>query len=165
MLRPKLINLLTEKPAPRDYIYIGRAMSNYSLPESKWANPFKIARDEDRVEAIEKYREHLLNSPQLLRALPELAGQTIACWCTPKPCHGDILALFCENLRGPATKQMRAMCMDHIGEEDERKALAWAIAQDHLPSDVHDWNDAPIADCVKFILRDVGKREAQGTLF
>jgi hypothetical protein len=47
--------------------------------------------DGTRAEVIAKYREYLLNSPELLEQLPELQGKVLACWCTPKPCHGDVL--------------------------------------------------------------------------
>jgi len=64
-------------------IYIGRP--------SKWGNPFTIGPDGTRTEVIEKYRQYLLNKPELLADLPELKGKTLGCWCVPKPCHGDIL--------------------------------------------------------------------------
>lgn len=41
-------------------------------------------------EAIEKYKEHL-HSSGLIRDIHELKGKDLVCWCTPGPCHGDIL--------------------------------------------------------------------------
>ena len=64
-------------------IYIGRP--------SKWGNPFSIGKDGTREEVIEKYREYILNKPELLKSLPELKGKILGCWCDPKPCHGDVL--------------------------------------------------------------------------
>lgn len=64
-------------------IYIGRP--------SKWGNPYKIGRDGTRKEVIEKYKFHVLASPDLVAALPELKGKILGCWCKPKLCHGDVL--------------------------------------------------------------------------
>lgn len=70
------------KKKPYD-IYIGRP--------SKWGNPYVIGKDGSRDEVIEKYEQHVRTSPILMRALPELVGKTLGCWCPPKKCHGDVL--------------------------------------------------------------------------
>lgn len=70
------------KKEPYD-IYIGRP--------SKWGNPFEIGKDGTREEVIAKYEKWIRTQPELLQALPELVGKTLGCWCSPKPCHGDIL--------------------------------------------------------------------------
>ncbi len=31
-----------------------------------------------------------------MKALPELKDKTIACWCHPKACHGDVLAALAD---------------------------------------------------------------------
>jgi polynucleotide 5'-kinase involved in rRNA processing len=71
---------------------------------SKWGNPFthkdgtmakfKVA---TREEAIEKYREYILNNEELMSSLDELKGKVLGCWCKPKACHGDILVELIEN--------------------------------------------------------------------
>lgn len=71
------------KRAPYD-VYIGRP--------SKWGNPFVIGKDGDRARVIQKYREWLIQQPNLMAALPELKGKTLGCWCSPQACHGDVLA-------------------------------------------------------------------------
>ena len=58
---------------------------------SKWGNPFKIGRDGTREEVIAKYREWMLGNEELLEALPELKGKDLYCFCSPLPCHADIL--------------------------------------------------------------------------
>lgn len=65
-------------------VYIGRP--------SKWGNPFAIGRDGTRVEVIEKYRARIMQQPYLLAALHELKDKRLGCWCSPKACHGDVLA-------------------------------------------------------------------------
>ena len=70
------------KRAPHD-VYVGRP--------SKWGNPFEIGKDGTREEVIAKYEAHLLATPALMDALPELRGKTLGCWCAPRACHADIL--------------------------------------------------------------------------
>jgi hypothetical protein len=67
-------------------IYVGRP--------TKWGNPFEIGKDGDRKEVINKYREYLLSSPELMSDLHELKDKILGCWCAPKACHGDVLAYW-----------------------------------------------------------------------
>lgn len=78
-MNEKVVHCKTE---PYD-IYIGRP--------SKWGNPFAIGPDGDRDEVIRKYKEWIETKPELLKALPELRGKVLGCWCKPEPCHGDVL--------------------------------------------------------------------------
>ena len=64
-------------------MYIGRP--------SKWGNPFVIGKDGTRAEGIAKYEAWLRTRPELIAALPELHGKVLGCWCSPLPCHGDVL--------------------------------------------------------------------------
>lgn len=64
-------------------IFVGRP--------SKWGNPFKKGRDGTLREVLRKYREHILASPELMAALPELKGRRLACFCVPSPCHAQVL--------------------------------------------------------------------------
>lgn len=73
-------------------IYIGRP--------SKWGNPFTHLSDRktraayivrSREEAIERYEEYLFSSG-LAADIEELRGKVLGCWCSPKACHGDVLA-------------------------------------------------------------------------
>lgn len=65
-------------------VYIGRP--------SKWGNPFEIGKDGTRAEVIRKYRKWLRKQPGLMKAIRQLKGKVLGCWCHPKPCHGDVLA-------------------------------------------------------------------------
>ena len=65
-------------------------------PRSRWAtvaawHSFVIGRDGTREHVIEMYEIHLRHSPDLIAALPELAGKRLGCHCKPLPCHGDVL--------------------------------------------------------------------------
>jgi hypothetical protein len=77
-------------------VYIGRAC--YGWPESKWHNPFRIGHDGSRLQVIRMYRDYVLNSPELLAALPELKNKVLGCWCENLPCHGDVLVDLVKNL-------------------------------------------------------------------
>lgn len=74
-------------------VYIGRkcTMGGWNLPESKWANPFSIKECGSAKEAVRRYDEYIRQNPELLKALPELKGKRLGCWCSPNPCHGDVL--------------------------------------------------------------------------
>jgi hypothetical protein len=78
--------------APADLVYIGRrwTMGHWDLPQHPFYNPKK--RDGTRAEIMEKYRAYLLERPDLLDQVSALRGKTLACWCAPELCHGDILA-------------------------------------------------------------------------
>jgi len=65
-------------------VYIGRP--------SKWGNPFVIGKDGDRAEVIAKYRAWGQARGLDKAAKAELKGKVLACWCSPLPCHGDVLA-------------------------------------------------------------------------
>ena len=75
------------KKEPYD-VYIGRP--------SLWGNPFQIGRDGTRAEVIAKYRSYILGKPELLQQLEGLRGKTLACWCKPQACHGDVLVELLE---------------------------------------------------------------------
>jgi len=71
-------------------VYCGRAMPDRNLPESPWANPFRIGSDGDRDEVIRKHRVWLFEHPQLAaRVKEELYGKILGCWCAPQRCHCD----------------------------------------------------------------------------
>ena len=59
-------------------------------------NPFRIGKHGDRGAVIALYRRELWRGIRAGEiALADLAarsGETLACWCAPEPCHGDVLA-------------------------------------------------------------------------
>lgn len=57
-----------------------------------WGNPYKIPQHGDRAAVIERYRTYLAGTPTLLEQIPDLKGRALSCWCSPLPCHGDVLA-------------------------------------------------------------------------
>ena len=79
-------------------VYIGRNSAGAPKGTStEWGNPFQMKNnsDSERNRVIEEYREWLTAKPDLIaKAQRELKGKVLACWCAPKPCHGDVLAEF-----------------------------------------------------------------------
>lgn len=98
-MRPRVWNKHRDKgKIPPGAIYVGRP--------SKWGNPFPIGPIKcghpdcgpgahgviTREMAIAQYRNWLAG---MLKADPEflapLRGKDLVCWCSPKPCHADVI--------------------------------------------------------------------------
>ncbi len=75
---------------PENAVYIGRG--------SKWGNPYIIGVDGNRMLCIQKYKEYIMQKPELLACLPELLGKNLVCYCKPQPCHGDVLIDLVDDL-------------------------------------------------------------------
>lgn len=99
---PKVVHC---KIAPAgSFIYVGRGQG------SKWGNPFghkkgTLAKYKVRTikEAISSYEAWLETQPDLIAALPELAGHDLGCWCVIKghePCHARVLLRRANNKEG-----------------------------------------------------------------
>ena len=85
----RVVNLYNEKYD----VYIGRAGRG---KDGKWGNKFYKG---TREENIANYEHWLLTHPdgkKLMKALPELLGKRLGCFCKPKACHGDILKKHAE---------------------------------------------------------------------
>lgn len=75
-------------------VYIGRG--------SRWGNPFKIGIDGSRQQVIDLYEQWLINQPELVAALRDLAEKTLGCWCAPHPCHGEVLVRLASRVPVPS---------------------------------------------------------------
>lgn len=106
-MKPPVQNLKEWMCDPQN-VYIGRrgvvfvddprgGKMRWPPTDSVWANPFKVAKDDDasRNECIERYRQHLRNKMDAGEITKEmildLRGNTLGCWCKPLACHGDVL--------------------------------------------------------------------------
>jgi Domain of unknown function (DUF4326) len=76
-------------------VYIGRGRDPRTGEPGRWGNPFRIGRDGERDEVIERYRRWLWEKIESdcidLAELASLHGKALGCWCAPEPCHGDVL--------------------------------------------------------------------------
>ena len=105
-IRPKYADLKEWMNDPQN-VYIGRRGvvfidgMRYPKQDSIWANPYKIGKDGDRKEVINRYKNHinfLIESNQITKQqLFNLNGKTLGCWCKPDLCHGDILVQLISN--------------------------------------------------------------------
>jgi hypothetical protein len=86
---------------PASAIYIGRG--------SKWGNPFRIGINCDRATVIARHERWLADQHNLLRALDELRSRDLLCWCSPLPCHGDLLMRLANATRDERIAWWRAV--------------------------------------------------------
>ena len=89
----------------------------YNLDRSKvipidrrsiFGNPFKVGKDGTREEVIRKYKKYFYRRIQedtkFKAAVYKLKSETLGCiecmglgcWCTPLPCHGDVIIEYLE---------------------------------------------------------------------
>lgn len=93
---------------PKTVIYVARP--NLSIPPAiksryhQFANPFKNP-NRKRSDIIRAYKAYLLACPSLVaEAKALLKGKHLACWCSPLPCHADVL-LEIANSDGDSAKK------------------------------------------------------------
>jgi hypothetical protein len=88
-------------------VYIGRACPRAADPRcrvsSEWCNCFRVGRDTKTAGgSLRRYermlRAYLANNPDAVPRLLALRGKRLGCWCTPEPCHGDVLVRVIEEL-------------------------------------------------------------------
>ncbi len=91
-------------------VYIGR--SNKRFVDAPWGNPFLIGEHGSREQVISLFRNYLIRNPELIIRVPELAGQRLGCWCAPRPCHGDVLAEYADNLHWLWNETLNAVEVD-----------------------------------------------------
>lgn len=80
---------------------IGRAnggnshLLNTDVDEPGWlGNPFPLSEGYSREKSISRYREAFrerLQTDAFRVAVNSLQGKTLACYCRPKACHGDVI--------------------------------------------------------------------------
>lgn len=97
--------VINQKDAPEgwindpQYVYIGRGYLGF--PPSVWGNPFTLQKESERASVLVAYLNWVhpqLEQPLVRSAIRGLRGKILVCWCWPKLCHGDILALLADAL-------------------------------------------------------------------
>ena len=98
-IRPKYKNLKEWISDPQN-VYIGRKgvvfidNERYPKKDSLWCNPYKITKDNNRKDVLEKYETYIrkkIKDENLYEELEKLRSKRLGCWCHPESCHGDIL--------------------------------------------------------------------------
>jgi hypothetical protein len=88
----KIWHLVVHRSKKPYDVYIGRP-SKYGNPWSHKEGTLAEFKVENRSEAIEKYEEWIRSQPEMMAMIKlELKGRVLSCWCSPKLCHGHILA-------------------------------------------------------------------------
>ncbi len=86
---------------PNKWLYIGRLNISYGLSGSPLANPFIIDANHSRSAVIKLYHSWLWSKihsadPTVMAALNHLVNDdeiVLVCWCSPAPCHGEVLII------------------------------------------------------------------------
>jgi hypothetical protein len=59
-------------------------------PPEQMGHPVRH-RTRSRADVIAKYRAWFVTQPERMKALDELRGRDLVCFCAPAACHGDLL--------------------------------------------------------------------------
>jgi hypothetical protein len=86
-----LVNLHRVKPGEYDDLqYIDR--------RTEFGNPFRLEADggqHTREESVRRYavdfHDRLARDAEFRRAVEDLRGSTLGCWCSPLSCHGHVI--------------------------------------------------------------------------
>ena len=88
-------------------IYCGRAPKHAGnwIKESVLHNPFKLKNESERVSVLLQFREYFNCLPQkdnFVKRLKEIHDKygelNLACWCSPKMCHCNVIKEEVEKL-------------------------------------------------------------------
>ena len=104
--------------------YIGRKGKGQS---GYFGNPYKGENREDNVKLFRKYfYDRLKNDPHFAKRVHQLQGKRLGCFCSPKLCHGDIIADYLNNL--PEIKPVKLAVVGSRDFEDYefmKEMLQW----------------------------------------
>jgi hypothetical protein len=87
-------------------VYIGRSdgrhMNNTDIGDDGWlGNPYRLEEGYSRTEAVnrfeEDFHERIDADVKFRAAVEDLKGETLACHCKPKACHGDVIVRYLED--------------------------------------------------------------------
>lgn len=99
MGRTTVIHIQDRQPGD---VYIGRA--GRGEDDGYFGNPYTITGSWTRPMVIEAYRGYFENRIQtdaeFKRRVLRLRGKRLVCFCAPEPCHGDVIAEWCESQPG-----------------------------------------------------------------
>lgn len=92
---PRVLNRRYNEPTD-ETVYIGRG-SPYGNMFSHLENTKATHSVSSREEALKAYEDFFLDLPieEREKIQNELKGKDLECFCSPNPCHGDILTKYC----------------------------------------------------------------------
>lgn len=93
------------KDAPKDwktnsdYVYIGRAGKGL---DGYFGNPYRLYNEEEREECLVRYQkwffETIEKDQEFKERILNLKDKILVCFCSPKLCHGDIIADYVNSI-------------------------------------------------------------------
>ena len=82
-------------------VYIGRP--------SLYGNPFAIGPDGTRKQVLQKFQQYfddrMARDTAYRKAVLDLKGKRLGCFCKPRACHGDIYVAYLEPVTTPLWQQ------------------------------------------------------------
>ncbi|KAL3941473.1 MAG: hypothetical protein SGBAC_004183 [Bacillariaceae sp.] len=121
-------------------VYVGRPSRGAPAGDlCTWGNPFNMKNQsqDERNRVIREYRCWLVSQPDLVvKAQRELKGKVLACWCSPKLCHGHVLAEVANSSQcavGSEEKEEEEKEVAKIGALDEADFPALGLATTRKP--------------------------------
>lgn len=128
---------------------------------SKWGNPFEIGPRCTREQAIKMYEVYIRRRPDLLAALGELVGKRLGCYCSPLPCHGDVLVKLITEQEPMQLRELHDT-LSRIERHDPIFALAKelhkaGVTEEQLARKLGARSTSPIGNALQNCFRDVSR--------
>lgn len=105
-------------------VYIGRAGKGQ---EGFFGNPYNSGSKEDNIKLFRKYfYDRIKTDANFAKRVQQLKGKRLGCFCAPKPCHGNIIAEYLNDL--PEIKPVKLAVVgsrDFNDYEFMKKMLEW----------------------------------------
>ena len=102
-------------------IYIGRAGKG---KDGKFGNPHYHENREDNVALFKKYfYDRLKSDPEFARKVLQLKGKKLGCFCSPKLCHGNVIADYLNNLPESQPLKLAVVGSRHFHDYEYVKSI------------------------------------------
>ncbi len=107
-----VVNIRCKRGRKRPHcdVYCGRG--------SIYGNPFKIGKDGDRKQVIQKFREYFykcLTDVTFRDNILSLKGKILGCYCKPLECHCDVIVEYLKDGKDEENKQTFVKTADFFG--------------------------------------------------
>jgi uncharacterized protein DUF4326 len=89
---------MPQTPATLMNLKRGERCDEYIGRPSRWGNPYIVGKDGTREQVVERYEKWIRGQKGLMNTIGFLRGKSLGCFCTPLPCHGDVLIKILKEL-------------------------------------------------------------------
>lgn len=103
LVRTRVVNLFRE----RHHVYIGNPVEGdpRDVPPGGLGflgNPFTEGSKDEQIELFRVYfHERIAGDPFFRRAVLAIRGKQLGCFCSPRGCHGEVIAEWLNQLPSP----------------------------------------------------------------